>query len=334
MASTSPPTAPGITPADEGVHPFAVGLPDWQESVFYDWVDATGAHAGHCRLGVLPEEQRVWLWLYVWDGTTWWTIEHPNLPLAAFDLTTWTLALPGLRLSRTVSVPLQHNELCVEGTARAISGPRAGELAPLSITLSFTAAGPPHSMGARDEVDASGVLRSACRFEQSMGVTGTVTAGGASHDVSGWGERDHSWGSRYWVLLDWTFLALHNDALHLQCADVCFADTPITEGFALEDALRPITACDLDLDLPEDVRALPTGAVTLSIAGGRTVRGTLEAIAVAAIDLDHVYRSDLTPQPVHSVYRRALVRLRTPHHGELLGWLEWCRRPRWLVESL
>ena len=57
----------------------------WNESIFYDWYDDAGSYAGHCRIGVHPNQDRVFVWFYLWDGASWVAIEEPRLPLGAFD---------------------------------------------------------------------------------------------------------------------------------------------------------------------------------------------------------------------------------------------------------
>ena len=55
----------GIRPHDEGAHRFDPEDELWNESLFYDWYTEDGSLAGHCRIGVLPTQKRIWFWLYV-----------------------------------------------------------------------------------------------------------------------------------------------------------------------------------------------------------------------------------------------------------------------------
>src|ERR1700730_16292055 len=61
----------GITPADEHPHPYSPDYEWWNESVFYDWYDHTGSNAGHCRIGWHPNQQRLWVWLFLYNGAEW-----------------------------------------------------------------------------------------------------------------------------------------------------------------------------------------------------------------------------------------------------------------------
>ncbi|MCX7621901.1 MAG: hypothetical protein N2037_13790, partial [Acidimicrobiales bacterium] len=44
----------GITFADEGFHPYDPNERWWNESWFWDWYNADGSFAGHCRIGMIP----------------------------------------------------------------------------------------------------------------------------------------------------------------------------------------------------------------------------------------------------------------------------------------
>jgi len=76
----------GLRLEDEGPHSFDPAVEWWNESWFWDWFDATGSRAGHCRIGVHPNQHRAWLWFYLLQGDEWISIEEPRLPLADWDL--------------------------------------------------------------------------------------------------------------------------------------------------------------------------------------------------------------------------------------------------------
>ena len=88
-------TAFGISPSDEGVHHFGKDYEWWNESVFYDWYDAAGTHAGHCRIGWLPNQERLWFWLFLFNGAEWVAIEEPRLPLSRCFRNSLPMILPG-----------------------------------------------------------------------------------------------------------------------------------------------------------------------------------------------------------------------------------------------
>src|SRR5262245_17840851 len=71
----------GIHFADEGPHPFDPAVEWWNESWFWDWFDAEGRVAGHCRIGLHPNQQRAWLWYYHYHDGEWIAVEETRLPI-------------------------------------------------------------------------------------------------------------------------------------------------------------------------------------------------------------------------------------------------------------
>ena len=118
----------GIVPADEGPHPHSPDHEWWNESYFWDWFDARGERAGHCRIGVHPNQDRAWLWFYLYNGAEWVAIEEPRLPMRDFDREKLRYDRWGLRFDYEVTAPLRAGRLCVSGFGRVVSGPRAGML--------------------------------------------------------------------------------------------------------------------------------------------------------------------------------------------------------------
>ena len=79
-------TAFGIRPEDEGPHAFDPDKEWWNESWFWDFFDASGKLAGHCRIGLLPAQRRAWLWFFLYRDGEWVAVEEPRLPLSEFQL--------------------------------------------------------------------------------------------------------------------------------------------------------------------------------------------------------------------------------------------------------
>ena len=77
-----------------------------------------------------------------------------------------------------------------------MSGPDAGALTPLSVRLDATPTTDRFGTGTGDDVGNDAYPAS--RFEQSLAVAGTVTAGGPARPVRAAGHRDRSWGPRNW----------------------------------------------------------------------------------------------------------------------------------------
>ena len=93
----------GVRPEDEGLHPFDERDKSWNESVFFDWVEDE-RNAGHIRIGRMPGEGRVWVWLHVLHDGEWIVLEHPHLPIDA--VSGFDVCVPGLTVTRTVETPL------------------------------------------------------------------------------------------------------------------------------------------------------------------------------------------------------------------------------------
>jgi hypothetical protein len=313
----------GIQPHDEGMHPYPAEMPEWQESIFYDWIDEQGSLAGHCRVGLHPADNKIWLWLFLTDGDGWVAIEKTHLPYSEFTEDIWAFNHEGLKFERGVPKPLRENTLKVSGMARGISGSHQDQDIPVDVSLSFHAAGAAYSMGEREEAGPDGKEYEAKRFEQPMMVQGTMQIGEATHAIQGHGERDHSWGTRYWELMDWTFLILHSDKLRAQCTEVLFGENSFTLGYVQNPKMVPIYEASFDMQFSADLENPCSGTIKIPLDGGETLEGKVVPVGVVPIEIAHVY-----PTPMDSVYRRALVRWEPTDGSEpCMGWLEWCRRP-------
>lgn len=315
----------GIRPEDENVHPAPADEPSWNESVFFDWVHSE-TRAGHVRIGRMPNQHRAWLWVYLLHDGEWIVLEEPRLPFGA--LSEFDYRGPGLSFSRTVTHPLRANRLEVAGTGRIVSGPRAGRLVPFAIDVLVESRGPAHSLGESSIAGHSNELFSSNRFEQPMRVTGQQTVGGVALAIDGHGERDHSWGPRFWNM-EWFFLVGQSATMRLQCAKVVFdEDSFLTMGYVGTD--RTVNVGDVEFDLEiddENLRRPYGGTVKLVTEDDRTITARIEPLDGCEIDASHVFDP---PQP--SVYRRAVVRI-VPDDGSepLLGWFEVNRFPNGIV---
>jgi hypothetical protein len=309
----------GIRPADEAPHAFDPSVEWWNESWFWDWYDATGTHAGHCRIGIHPNQQRAWLWLFAFQEGEWVAIEEPRLPLADLDQARLGYDRWGLCFSWEVSAPLLSGWLRVEGFGRVLAGPRTGMILPVRVDLEIEAIGPPHSGGRATAAGHASERFPASRFEQPIAVRGTLAVGGTAYELHGRGERDHSWGPRYWNL-EWTFLALNGEHLRLQCVDARIPDVGrFVVGYLQRDAMVSISEARFDLTYADDDVLRPVaGPFSVRTESGETFAARIEPLTAAEIDITHTF-----DPPRRSVYRRALIRV-IPEGGDapLLGWLE------------
>jgi len=309
----------GIMPADEHPHPYSPDYEWWNESVFYDWYDRTGANAGHCRIAWHPNQQRLWVWLFLYNGSEWIAIEEPRLPFAALKLPQiayddgW-----GLRFSYTVHEPLRSGRFAAAGFGRVLSGPRAGMILPIAVELDVETVGAAHSLGQHTLAGHSAAGYSTSRFEQPIRARGSYSIAGEKRALEVRGERDHSWGPRWWNI-EWNFMAVNGDDYRLQCAAVRVPDaSAISTGYLHKAATQNITEVRFDLVF-DDHRPTRPVAGRFAVAGddGARLAGTIESISGAEIDITHTF-----VPPRRSVYRRALIRVTPDDGAPAIGWLE------------
>jgi len=259
------------------------------------------------------------VWLYVFRDGEWLAIEETRLPLAALDVPRLGYDRWGLRFGWDVTQPLAAGHLHVEGFGRVLAGPRTGMILPVAVDLDIAAVGPPHSMGkAVAEGHASTERYPASRFEQPITATGTLAVAGAAEPFSGRGERDHSWGPRFWNL-EWTFLALNGDGLCAQCVEARIPDVGrFAVGYLQRARMTTIKEVQYDLRYRDDdvLRAID-GRVRAETEDGEIFAARIEPLTGTEIDITHCFEP-----PRRSVYRRTLVRVTPDGDRPLLGWLE------------
>lgn len=308
----------GIAPQDEYAHPYSPDHEWWNESWFWDWFRPDGSAAGHLRIGVFPNQRRVWLWLLLFDGDRWVALEETRLPLGDWD---WpdhlTYDRLGLRCSWEVGSPLRSGRLRCEGFGRVVSGPRAGLVLPVACDLEITAEGVPHSSGEGNVEGHMDESYSTSRFEQPVSVAGSFSIGPEVHDMTGQGERDHSWGPRDWNL-EWAFLVMGGHQLRMQWAAVDIEGLDrISVGYLKRgEDTRNITEVDESLHFGRALDETVSGPFRVTADDGSTLEGEIETISAAEIDIAHCF---VPPRP--STYRRALIRVQVDGERNV-GWLE------------
>lgn len=319
----------GVEPGDEGPHGFDPDVEWWNESWFWDFYDATGEVAGHCRVGIHPNQQRLWIWFYLKHGDSWLCVEEPRLPLASFQAHDGRLAYEGhgLRFSWEVAAPIRSGRLRLEGFGRVLSGARAGSIRAVAADLEVEALGPPHAPQKMVAGHDSPKYPTS-RFEQPIALRGHTALAGRTRPFEGRGERDHSWGPRLWNM-EWTFLVLNGENLRLQCA---VAEIPnvgrFPGGYLYREGFESLAEVDLDVEVEDRPVLDPVaGKVRVRTEAGEPLHGVIESLSGVEIDLTHTF-----VPPQRSLYRRGLVRVRMDGEARpLLGWLEFNRlrdRPR------
>lgn len=323
----------GIQPEDEFDHPYSADHPDWNESYFFDWYDAAGTHAGHCRVGWHPVQQRILFWLYLYNGTEWLVIEEYRLPFSSLQLGAEDSASGGgnafayegwgLAFKYQPQQLLRTGRLTVSGFARVVCGPRQGMIMPVELELDVTAIGPPYSRGAGGVASHSAENFNTDRYEQPTQLHGTVIIDGNATELSARGERDHSWGPRPWDM-QWQFLVVNNERFSMLATQVQIPEWPLIKmGYyhGHGEAMEHLSESELALTYnAADPTQAVSGCFSLVCDSGRTIKGTLEAISGTEIDITHTFAT-----PHRSEYRRSLIRCTFDDGTESIGWLE-CNR--------
>ncbi len=312
----------GVQLADEGPHGFDPAVEWWNESWFWDWYDATGTQAGHLRLGIHPNQKRVWVWLFLHRAGEWIAVEEPRLPLADLDLSRLAYDRHGLRFSWDAKAPLRAGTLRLDGFGRVLSGPRTGMMLPVGVNLDVEAQGPPHSGGRSQAAGHDSQTHPASRFEQPIGLRGEMRIGSDARAFEGRGERDHSWGPRHWNL-EWTFLVLNGERLRLQCAEAIVPNVGrFAVGYLQREKMQTIREATFDFRLHgDDVLHPVSGPFFVRTEDGSELNGRVTSLTGTEIDITHTF-----VPPRRSLYRRALVRVALDDGGPpLLGWVEFNR---------
>ncbi len=321
----------GINPEDEFTHAFSEDHPDWNESYFFDWYDIEGSVAGHCRIGWHPVQQRVWFWLYLFNGSEWFVIEECRLPFSdlvlgedrqaarpAFSYSGW-----GLEFSYVPHRLLLQGELQVSGFARVLSGARQGTIKPVALTLDVTAIGAAYSRGGGEVESHSAAGFSTDRYEQPHRARGQMIIDGETIPLEVRGERDHSWGPRPWDM-NWQFFVINNERFSLLATQVTIPEWPLIKmGYyhAHGEQMEHLSESEFNLsfDASDPLHAV-SGDFTLTCESGRIVKGSIETISGTEIDITHCFAT-----PHRSEYRRSLIRASFDDGSQSVGWLE-CNR--------
>jgi len=333
MSTTFDVTKFGIQLEDEFHHPFSADHPDWNESYFFDWYDASGSNAGHCRVGWHPVQQRILFWLYLFNGSEWLVIEEYRLPFSALQLGTvddaegvknaFSYTGWGLNFKYQPQQPLRSGRLAVSGFARVLCGERQGMIKPVEVDLNINAIGPPYSRGGGAVDSHSADNFSTDRYEQPTQSKGWMVIDGDKTELTVRGERDHSWGPRPWDM-GWQFFVVNNESFSLLATQVAIPEWPlITMGYyhGHGEAMEQLAETELMLsfDVNNPTQAV-SGTFSLLCESGRKILGSIETISGTEIDITHTFAA-----PHRSEYRRSLIRCTFDNGSQSIGWLE-CNR--------
>jgi hypothetical protein len=188
--------------ADEGRHePGTEAL--WNESWYFDFMDAAGTFGGYVRVGMYPnlgDAGLIWFWACVVgeDRPLVTVIDHTvPIPKAGIEL-----RHDGLWADHVIEEPLQRWSLGLEAFGAALDDPAEtyrgcrGDRTPLGWDLEWIT-----------DVETYQWPEGQSRYEVPCRVVGEVLVGDEKVELDGWGQRDHSWGVRDWWTLGWCWTA-------------------------------------------------------------------------------------------------------------------------------
>jgi hypothetical protein len=303
-----------LRPVDERVHRFDPDVWSWNESWYFSWIDLDGGPAGFFRLGLMPNQGRAMLWCYVHRDGEWLGVAESRLLYEDFDLADgFAYDRWGLQFGWRPGTPAAFH---FDGVARTVSGPDAGALTPLSVGLESTPTTDRFGTGTGDDVGNDAYPAS--RFEQSLAVGGTVTAGGPARRVRAAGHRDRSWGPRNWRV------AFTLGDLQSEQAQLYFVGAPQLGqrgGGYLRDAsgVRRIACVDGEIHYDDAARTIAPTRLRFEDESGPPLDVELEPISPSvSFDMAHTCE-----EPEHWLYWRILVSVRVSAWPEpVRGWVE------------
>lgn len=314
--------ADGFLPEDELIHPFPTDINNWNESWLLSFCDESTQNSGLFRIGVLPNQKRLWLWLFFNIDGEWLAIEETGLDYSLADLTNGiSYQHRDLSFSYEPTEPFEAGRFKASGVARRLTGPNAMQLVPISVDFDVAATGPCFDTGMRSTIgDFNGAPRefSVRRFEQPSAVVGDLQYGNELRKFTGLGQRDRSWGPRKWEMA-FTLGELHAPDLQLWFA----AGIDLFGGGIGYTVREGKLEENIDLSGSETVYddAGRVTAVTLRIAEPDK-EPLLLTLALLAEPLYFQVAHDSSPHQ-HFDYYRTLVRAHRSDGGApLVGWFE------------
>ena len=301
-----------LAAADEELHPPG---PErlWNESYYFDFVAPDGSIGGYIRLGLYPNWNRAWYWAcLVRPGRPAVLVADNAAPLPAQGST--TVRTSAIAAAQQITQPLRTAKVTLDATAVVLPEPAAayGDLAgTATVRLAMDL----------DWVTNGGVYpyKDLPRYEIPCHVTGTIRVGETEVALSGWGERDHSWGERDWWQVSWLWSSGHladGTAFHGMQANIGFAigwpsftvppggEVSHLTGFSAQTDFGPD-------DFPRQSRLRIPGA---------PMRAVPLAFAPVAMT---------SPDGRVSHFPRALCQFIADDGRSGYGWTEWNQPPGW-----
>jgi len=191
-----------LEPVDEYLHA-NTGEPNFNESMYFNFFDASRRLGGFLRIGNRPNERyaETTVCLYQPDGRVIFNFKRPEIAdHASFEA-------GGMRFE--VEAPFERLRIEYAGKACRLADPLAmrdpraafqtNPFVPVEIRLAIRGVGPMFG-GERERAAAADPELEFARghYEQHHRASGRITIDGVAHEFDGLGLRDHSWGPRSW----------------------------------------------------------------------------------------------------------------------------------------
>lgn len=297
---------PTVDPADEGTHP-PTGEQLWNESYYLDFVDPALGVAGYVRLGVCAGLGQAWYWacLVGEDRPLVTVIDHEvPLPVAPSR----EVRTEGLWADYTVEEPVDHVTVGVEAFGVSVEDPAEvyrdlrGDRVPLGFDLEWETDG--------GNYPYPGVTR----YEIPCRVHGQVLVGNEELEIDGFGQRDHSWGTRDWWAIEWSWTAGRlDDGTRFHGTSVALGGEPVYGTGYLQAPEGPLVGTDsVARDQVLGPHGLPSSA-TWRVAD---LALTVEPVAFAPVGL-------VGPDGRMARFPRAWCRFTANDGRTGHGWTEW-----------
>jgi hypothetical protein len=300
-----------LAAADEELHPPGPQLL-WNESYYFDFAAPDGSVGGYVRLGLYPNWDTAWYWAcIVRPGRPSALVADNAVPLPEPGST--RVRTPAIAAAQQITQPLLAAKVSLQAMATVLPEPAAyGELstaAPVQLAIDL------------DWITEGGVYpyKDLPRYEIPCRVTGTVRVGDEELAVSGWGERDHSWGERDWWQISWLWSSgrlADGTAFHGMQANIGFpigwpsfaappgGDISHLTGFCAQTDFGPD-------DFPQQSRLRLPGAPMTAVP-----------LAFAPVAMT-------SPDGRLSHFPRALCEFTADDGRTGYGWTEWNQPPGW-----
>jgi len=249
-----------IKTVDEHLHA-PNGRPHWQESYYFSWFDIDTDAMGFARIGRIPGEG-------TWNGALM-VARGDSIERIAAKMRdkNGSAGKPGATFISVGGLSFEMIEPLAQWRLR-LTGRDSMDLTFQAFTRPFdfhaeVAEGNTFPVGAADR-----------HFEQTGTVKGSLTIGGVTHQINGYGQRDKSWGVREWGAIEaWNWIpAVFGPDLGLIAARVTIGGHTGIGGYIFRDG-EPRAIAALDIVQHWERKRVPRATtVTATDVSGFTIK--------------------------------------------------------------